>query len=415
MIYDLVCAITISMAIMKMLPSTPIIEILRAAQAACLTRRMRRETYNVPLARWKTNMHMSCHGVTVLGFIPSVHVIVWKMLSLGAAVFSLVDRGRGGGRGGDADDCGLDRGLDGLDRHCCWRWLRLRRLCRLRLWRRCNIDRRGVHCSCRCCHCRPWRGHTGGGGNCGDVACAWRRWRRACCRDPWWRLQLTCGAKAWRLRLRHHQTHDAFHPPKHWLHPLHDGFHPCIRRRLRSWWRLQHSRLHWRAAAADATARGRWCSRFWLRWRARVPTSWAQLEVSAFRLFADGHAACPAVCNTVVPSPVLAPVAAGLVVVEQASAVAHVPGGSCLIRPTYLSECGGWRSMTSGRVKEIIEVSSDSIQNKYLRPPRKKARGAAAACAAQKRLRWWCHITHIFFGAAAIAIDITTDTATCCC
>ena len=49
------------------------------------------------------------------------------MLSLGAAVFSLVDHfldhvlGFDRGRGVDADDFGLDRGLDGLDRHCCWR------------------------------------------------------------------------------------------------------------------------------------------------------------------------------------------------------------------------------------------------------------------------------------------------------
>ena len=48
------------------------------------------------------------------------------MLSLGAAVFSLVDHfldhvlGFDRGRGGDADDFGPDRGLDGLDRHCCW-------------------------------------------------------------------------------------------------------------------------------------------------------------------------------------------------------------------------------------------------------------------------------------------------------
>ena len=71
-------------------------------------------------------MHMSSHGVTVLGFIPSGHELYEKMLSLGAAVFSLVDHfldhvlGFDRGRGGDADDCGLDRGLDGLDRHCCW-------------------------------------------------------------------------------------------------------------------------------------------------------------------------------------------------------------------------------------------------------------------------------------------------------
>ena len=63
---------------------------------------------------------MSSHGVTVLGFIPSGH-------ELGAAVFSLVDHfldhvlGFDRGRGGDADDFGPDRGLDGLDRHCCWR------------------------------------------------------------------------------------------------------------------------------------------------------------------------------------------------------------------------------------------------------------------------------------------------------
>ena len=69
----------------------------------------------------------------------------------------------------------------------------------------------------------------------------------------------------------------------------------------------------------------------------------------------------------------------------------HVPGGSCLIRPTYLSQCGGRRGrrMTRGRVRGFIEVSRESIQKRCPGPQGKKARGAAAPCAALATMPWF--------------------------